>query len=114
MCCDTPFSYCYASGVPFCPHPGACPATCTTDTECQSQCPANDAGATVCCDTGSGQCYQSGSSVCPQDVACGAPCVTEADCQSMCPTPRPGHVDCCMQGSCFYVVDGGCPVSPYP
>jgi hypothetical protein len=49
---------------------GVCPSTCTTDSECQAQCPAQ-AGALNCCDTVTSACFTSASSTCPDQMSTG-------------------------------------------
>ncbi len=49
---------------------GMCPSTCTTDSECQAQCPAQ-AGALNCCDTVTSACFTSASSTCPDQMSTG-------------------------------------------
>ena len=43
---------------------GSC-GSCTTDSECQSACPAVQGGGTNCCDVGSGVCYATTQTTCP-------------------------------------------------
>jgi hypothetical protein len=43
---------------------GTC-GSCTTDSECQSACPAVQGGGTNCCDVGSGVCYATTQTTCP-------------------------------------------------
>ena len=38
---------------------------CTTDSECESACPAVQGGGTNCCDVGSGVCYATTLNQCP-------------------------------------------------
>ncbi len=45
-----------------------CPATCSTDTQCQESCPAAPAGSQNCCDTATWACFQSVTSTCPGTV----------------------------------------------
>jgi hypothetical protein len=47
---------------------GSC-GVCTTDTECQSGCPAVQGGGTNCCDVGSGVCYATTQLTCPSPSA---------------------------------------------
>ena len=49
---------------------GVCPATCSTDSECQSDCPAS-AGAINCCDTVTSACFTSASTSCPDQTGGG-------------------------------------------
>ena len=47
---------------------GACPSTCTKDSECAAACPASP-GAVNCCDTVTSACFMSASSTCPDQQA---------------------------------------------
>jgi len=51
---------------------GTCGA-CTTDSECQSACPAVQGGGTNCCDVGSGVCYATTQTSCPAPSDGGGP-----------------------------------------
>ncbi len=42
-----------------------CPATCTTDPQCQEACPAAPSGSQNCCDTATSSCFQSVTTTCP-------------------------------------------------
>lgn len=44
---------------------GVCKANCTSDTDCQSTCPAAPNNGVNCCDIGSGVCFASSQSTCP-------------------------------------------------
>ena len=44
-----------------------CVATCTSDSQCQTSCPANPLGAN-CCDTIAGVCYAAMVAVCPASM----------------------------------------------
>jgi hypothetical protein len=46
--------------------------SCTTDSQCQSTCPAVQGGGTNCCDTGSGVCYATTQTSCPTPSDAGA------------------------------------------
>jgi hypothetical protein len=46
---------------------GTCAPNCSSDSDCQSTCPAVS-GALNCCDPGSGVCFTSSESVCPDQV----------------------------------------------
>jgi hypothetical protein len=43
---------------------GSC-GSCTTNSECETTCPAVKGGGTNCCDLGSGVCYATTQSTCP-------------------------------------------------
>ncbi|HTQ48956.1 MAG TPA: hypothetical protein VMI75_39630 [Polyangiaceae bacterium] len=51
---------------------GACGA-CTSDSQCQSMCPAVSGGGTNCCEVGSGICYATTTATCPAAVDAGGP-----------------------------------------
>ena len=50
---------------------GMCPSSCTSDSECQSGCPASP-GAINCCDTVTSACFTSASSSCPDTTSSGS------------------------------------------
>jgi hypothetical protein len=49
-----------------------CVSNCSSDLECQSSCPATDAGI-ACCDTSSGTCFNSTAVACPVAQDSGPP-----------------------------------------
>ncbi len=49
-----------------------CVSSCSTDVQCQSSCPATDAGI-ACCDTTSGVCFNSTAIACPVPQDSGVP-----------------------------------------
>jgi hypothetical protein len=90
-----------------------CPATCSSDIECQSGCPAPAAGYHYCCQTGSG-----GGTCSQQTAACptptpdagsgggpGAVCMSNAQCNM-------GSANCCLMsggiGVCGCNMGFGC------
>jgi hypothetical protein len=90
--------------------PTYCPTTCTTDTECQSMCPAPSAGYRYCCQYGSGggSCSQRASACDGSGTTAGtlgAACHMDSECNV-------APANCCLTvgsaGTCGCAGSFGC------
>ncbi len=92
-----------------------CPSSCTTDSDCESQCPPSGSTFPNCCDSVTALCFTSPSSTCPGPAAptCASPCTADSECQTLCPTAPSGSTNCCDTAAATCGV-WGLPTCPGP
>jgi hypothetical protein len=85
-----------------------CPSVCTSNSECEADCPAVY-GSVACCYEPTSVCFESALGACPGQ--CPSACSTDSQCAATCPAAPAGYLNCCdsTTRTCFQSPAATCP-----